>query len=337
MSKNEDPHRERDYFRAKYQKLEDLPGVGPATANKLRELGFRTVESVAMADPRELIDIGDTLPEAIIKAANRALSVPFITAAELHKEQENRLKLSTGCRSLDELFEGGMPTQSITEFYGEFGSGKSQICQQFCVTVQLPEEEGGLEGGALYIDTEQVFSTARILQMVRRFPSLTSDDVLNRIIVAEAYTSAHQMLLLENSDEIIKENNIRLIIIDSLTSHFRSEYIGREALARRQQQLNKHLHKLIRLATAFNAVAAVTNQVQAIPTPYAGWEPKPIGGHVLGHRAHSRIFIRKGHEPTRIMKVVASPFLPVREAVMQIDEFGVWNPGEAENGEGASK
>jgi len=317
---------QRAYFKSKYQTVEDLPGVGPATAQKLGELGFRTVESIAVADPRELSEIGETLPEKIIEAARRSMTIPYITAEELMKQQKTRLKLTSGCVSLDKLLEGGIPTRSITEFYAEFGGGKSQVCQQLCVTVQLPEEDGGLDGGALYIDTEHVFTSARILQIARRFPQLDPENILKRIVVAQAYTSDHQMLLLENADEVIKEYGIRLIVIDSLTSHFRSEYLGRETLSPRQQQLSKHLHKLIRLAIAFNAAAVITNQVQAVPTPYAGYAPKPVGGNILGHLAHHRIYIRKGREPNRIMKVVASPFVPVGEAAMQITETGIWNP-----------
>jgi DNA repair protein RadA len=317
----------QDYFKAKYQRIEDLPGVGPATAQRLRDLGFKTVESIAIADPKEIAEIGEETSKKIIEAARKAMVFPFMTAEQLAKKQRAQLKLTTGCEALDKLMKGGIPTQSITEFYGEFGSGKSQICQQLCVTVQLPIEEGGLNGGALYIDTEQIFDTSRILQIARRFSRIDmKKGVLRRIIVAQAFTSAHQMMLLENCDEVIKENNIKLIVVDSLTSHFRSEYIGRENLAPRQQQLNKHLHKLIRLATAFNAAAVVTNQVSANPVAYASFEPSPIGGHILGHRAHSRIYIRKGREPVRIMKVVASPFLPVGEASMRITGTGIWNP-----------
>lgn len=330
MSQEErDPQKEsQDYFRAKYQTLEDLPSVGPAIAQKLRALGFRTIESVATADPRELESLGEALPDKIIRAARRATVIPFITAEELAKIQKRQLKLSTGCQSLDQLLKGGLPTQSITEFYGEFGSGKSQICQQLCVTVQLPIEDGGLDGGALYIDTEQVFSAARVMQIAESFPHVDKDNLLKRIIVAQAFTSDHQMLLLESSDEVIKENNIKLIIVDSVTGHFRGEYLGRENLSPRQQQLNKHLHKLIRLAIAFNAAAVVTNQVLADPVPYAGFDPKPIGGHILGHRAHGRIFIRKGRDSSRIMKIVASPFLPVGEAAMQLTGRGIWSGEE---------
>jgi len=309
----------------KYLRIEDLPGVGSSTAEKLRELGFHTVESLAMATIRELIQagIGEKKASQIINAARASSSLSFIRADELITKRQNILKLTTGSKKLDALLGGGIETQAITEFYGEYGSGKSQIAHQLCVNVQLPVEEGGLDGGALYIDTENTFRVERITQMARHM-GLDPEDVLKRIILAEAYTSDHQMFLLENSDKVIKENNIKLIIIDSLTAHFRSEYIGRESLAERQQKLNQHMHKLIRLARAFNAVAFVTNQVMASPDVFFGDSVRPIGGHIVAHTSHTRIYLRKaGRGPIRIARLVSSPYLPEGECVFKITENGI--------------
>jgi len=315
---------EMEYYRAKYRTLEDLPSVGPATASKLREIGFRTVESIATAAVSELVTagVGEATAAKIIAAARRSMAITFVRGDELVKLRSSMRQLSTGCASLDNLLAGGVESQSITEIYGEFGTGKSQICQQLCVTVQLPIEQGGLEGGALYIDTENTFRPERIVQMAPRF-GLDPEEVLRRIIFAEAYTSNHQMMLLENADEVIKENNIRLIVVDSVMSHFRSEYLGREMLAPRQQQLNKHLHKLIRLARAFNAAAVITNQVMAQPDAFFAKVVRPVGGHILGHTSHTRIFLRKGRSNVRIAKLVVSPFLPEGEAPIRITERGI--------------
>jgi DNA repair protein RadA len=313
-----------EYYKAKYQILEDLPGVGPATASKLKEIGFRTVEAVATAAIRELVSagIGETTADKIVSAARKSMAITFVRGDELVKLRSNIRHLTTGCRSLDNLLGGGVESQSITEFYGEFGTGKSQICQQLCVTVQLPYDQGGLEGGALYIDTENTFRPERILQIAPRF-NLDPDEALKNIIFAEAYTSHHQMVLLENSDEVIKESNIRLIVVDSVTSHFRSEYLGREMLAPRQQELNKHLHKLIRLSRSFNTAVVVTNQVMAQPDAFFAKVVKPVGGHVMGHTSHTRVFLRKGRNNLRIAKLVVSPFLPEGETPLRITERGV--------------
>jgi len=315
-----------EYFRTKYQTLEDLPGVGVATANKLRAAGFKTVESLATAPVRHLVTSGVGGEEAmkkLVAAARKIMALEYITAEKLHEIHKNKRQLTTGCKSLDELLEGGLETQSITEFHGSFGAGKSQLCQQFAVTVQLPEDKGGLDGACLYIDTEHVFRPARVMEIAETF-DLDPKAVLKRIIYAEAYTSEHQAVLLESSDEIIKENGIRLIIVDSLTGHFRSEYIGRETLAPRQQKLNQHMHKLIRLARAFNAVAIVTNQMSTTPDAFFGKKDSPIGGNIVGHIAHTRVELRKGKAAgLRIAKTIASPFLPEGEAPMRITARGI--------------
>lgn len=318
--------------RRQYEFIEDLPGVGPATAQKLRELGYHTVESLAMATAREMEPAGVSEKKAfqIIEAARSAIGVSFIRADELYKMRQSVLRLTSGNKGLDKLLGGGLETQTITEFYGEYGSGKSQICHQLCVNVQLPPERGGLNGGALYIDTESTFRLERIVQMAR-FLGLEPDSVVKNIIYAEAYTSDHQMFLLENADEVIKANNIKLIIIDSLTAHFRSEYIGREMLAPRQQKLNRHMHKLIGLARAFNAVAVVTNQVMAKPDVFFGDAISPIGGHIVGHTSHTRVYLRRAsHGPIRIARLVSSPYLPEGEEIFKVTENGIEEVTEEE-------
>jgi len=309
----------------KYECLEDLPGIGPAISKKLRELGFHTVESLATATAKELglAGIGEKKALEVIREARSSMALSFIRADELLKMRQNVLRLTTGSKTLDELVGGGLETQTITEFFGEYGSGKSQMCHQLCVNVQLPPERGGLGGAVLYIDTENTFRTERIVQMAQHL-GLDPEEVAKNIIFAEAYTSDHQMFLVDNADKVVKENGIRLIIVDSLTSHFRSEYLGREMLAERQQKLNKHLHKLIRLARAFNAAAVVTNQVMSKPDVFFGNAVHPVGGHIVAHTSHTRIFLRKSARgPIRIARLVSSPYLPEGERVFKVTENGI--------------
>jgi len=311
--------------RKKCECLEDLPGIGPAISQKLRELGFHTVESLATATAKELepAGIGEKKALEVIREARSSMAVSFIRADELLKMRQTVLRLTTGSKMLDELLGGGLETQTITEFYGEYGSGKSQMCHQLCVNVQLPPERGGLGGAALYIDTENTFRTERVVQMARHL-GLDPEEVVKHIIFADAYTSDHQMFLVDNADKVVKENGIRLIIVDSLTSHFRSEYLGREMLAERQQKLNKHMHKLIRLARAFNAVAVVTNQVMSKPDIFFGNAIHPVGGHIVAHTSHTRIFLRKSARgPVRIARLVSSPYLPEGERIFNITENGI--------------
>jgi DNA repair protein RadA len=321
----------------RYECLEDLD-IGPATTKKLRELGVNTIENLGMATAKELEQAGISkkMARELIHKARSCMSISFIRGDELLKMRKTVQRLTTGSRMLDELLKGdnesqsgGIESQSITEFYGEFGSGKSQICHQLCVNVQLPLERGGLGGAALYIDTENTFRTERIFQMAKHL-GLDPEEAIKNIIFAEAYTSDHQMFLLENADKIIKENGVRLIIVDSLTSHFRSEYLGREMLAERQQKLNKHMHRLIRLARAFNAVAVVTNQVMSKPDVFFGDAIHPVGGHIVAHTSHTRIFLRKSARgPVRIARLVSSPHLPEGEGIFMITEGGI----EDANGE----
>ena len=328
----EEPEGETESAKTKYQFIEDLPGVGPATAQKLQELGYHTVESLAMATIRELEPVGVSEKKAfqIISAARSTMGLSFVRADELFKTRAAVQRLTSGIQALDNLLAGGLETQTITEFYGECDSGKSQVCHQLCVNVQLPPERGGLGGGALYLDTETTFRLERIVQIAQHL-GMDPQQVAKNIIYAEAYTSDHQMFLLENADEIIKKNNIKLIIVDSLTAHFRNEYLGREMLAPRQQKLNKHMHKLISLARAFNCVAIVTNQVMAKPDQFFGDAIHPIGGNIVGHTSQTRIYLRKPKSgSTRIARLVSSPYLPEGEEIYKITENGIEEVTEEE-------
>jgi DNA repair protein RadA len=311
--------------RKKYEFIEDIPGVGPATAEKLKEMGFHTVESLATATVKELTQagVGEKQAAKVIAEARDSLALSFIRADELMKMRQNVKRLSTGSKQLDELLGGGLETQTITEFYGEYGVGKSILCHQLAVNVQLPEEKGGLNGSALYIDTENTFRPEWIVRManaMRIDPAQTAKN----IIYSEAFNSDHQILLLEKADKIIQENRVKLIIVDSLTSHFRSEYLGREMLAERQQKLNSHLHRLVRLSRAFNACAVVTNQVMSRPDQFFALAVEAVGGHIVSHTSHTRLFLRRtATGPVRICKLVSSPYLPEGERIFKITEEGI--------------
>lgn len=314
----------------KYEVVEDLPGVGTATAEKLKELGFNTVESVATATVRELVPagIGEKQAARIIGEARDSISLSFVRADELMRMRQNVLRLTSGSKAFDELIGGGLESQTITEFYGEYGVGKSILCHQLAVNVQLPVGKGGLDGGALYLDTEQTFRPEWIVRMAGQL-GLDPVAMAQRIIYSEAYNSDHQMLLLEKADQVIKDNGIKLIIIDSLTSHFRSEYIGREMLAERQQRLNNHMHRLIRLARGFNAVAVVTNQVMSKPDQFFANSVDAVGGHIVAHTSHTRVFVRRAASgPIRIARLVSSPYLPEGERIFKVTEAGIQDISE---------
>ena len=314
--------------------LEDLPGVGPTTADKLREAGFGTVESIATASPTDLAEaaeIGESSAKKIIKAARELVDIGgFKTGKDVFEQRKNVRKLKTLVPEFDNLLGGGMETQAITEMYGEFGSGKSQIVHQMAVNVQLPESEGGLDGSAIFIDTENTFRPERIEQMVEGLGKDVGsvEDFLANIHVARAHTSDHQMLLMETARDLAAdlretEKPVRIFIVDSLTAHFRAEYAGRGTLAARQQKLNRHMHDLFKLVDENNAVALVTNQVMSNPAVFFGDPTKPIGGNIVGHTATFRLYLRKSKGGKRIARLVDSPNLPDGEATFMVEQAGL--------------
>jgi DNA repair protein RadA len=317
--------------------LEDLPGVGPATADKLREAGFNTIEAVAVASPGELMacaEIGESTAAKIIASARAAADIGgFETGDQILERRKNVGKISTGSKNLNDLLGGGMETQSIVELYGEFGSGKTQVAHQLAVNVQLPKNLGGLNGSAIIIDTENTFRPERIAQMVKGLPDKEDsnwepNEFLKHIHVARAFNSNHQILLAESAmglAENLREDDypVRLLVVDSVTAHFRAEYVSRGTLADRQQKLNKHLHELMRFADLNNALILVTNQVMAKPDTFFGDPTKPVGGHVLGHTATFRLYLRKSKGEKRIARLVDSPNLPDGEAVFAVTMEGL--------------
>jgi len=306
--------------------IDDLPGVGPATADKLRESGFTELMDIAVVSPQELATIAEIgLPTAsriIQEAGKQVQKDEFKTGNELFEKRQQIGKISTGSKTFDELVGGGFESQAIIELFGEFGSGKTQIAHQLCVIVQLPKEKGGLEGHAFYIDTENTFRPERIKQMAEGF-ELDPEEVLSKIHVARAYNSSHQMLLVGKVKELSKDVPARLLVVDSLTAHFRAEFVGRGTLADRQQKLNRHMHDLLRWGDLNNGVICVTNQVAAKPDAFFGDPTRPIGGHIVGHTATFRLYLRKSKGPKRIARLIDSPHLPEGEAVFSITEIGV--------------
>jgi DNA repair protein RadA len=335
--------------------LEDLPGVGPATADKLRDNGFDSYQGIAVASPGELsntADIGESSAADIIQAAREAADIGgFESGADVLERREQIGKLTWGVEEVDDLLGGGVETQSITEVYGEFGAGKSQVTHQLAVNVQLPTDAGGLHGRCIFVDTEDTFRPERIDEMVRGLPeeaietamedreidgspddedamAALVDAFLDKIHVAKAFNSNHQILLAEKAQEIAAEYEddeypVRLVCVDSLTAHFRAEYVGRGELADRQQKLNKHLHDIDRVGNLYNAATVVTNQVQSNPDSFFGDPTKPIGGNILGHKSTFRMYLKKSKADKRIVKLVDAPNLPDGEAVMRVQGEGL--------------
>eukprot|EP00486_Rosalina_sp_Unknown_P015460 CAMPEP_0201595610 /NCGR_PEP_ID=MMETSP0190_2-20130828/192558_1 /ASSEMBLY_ACC=CAM_ASM_000263 /TAXON_ID=37353 /ORGANISM="Rosalina sp." /LENGTH=350 /DNA_ID=CAMNT_0048055659 /DNA_START=174 /DNA_END=1226 /DNA_ORIENTATION=+ len=303
--------------------------ISSTDIKKLRDGNFYTVESIAYTPKKQLTEIkgiSDQKVEKIQEAAYKLLStnMTFCTASDYYQKRSEIIKITTGSTKLDELLGGGIETGSITEIFGEFRTGKTQICHMLCVTCQFPVSSGGAEGCALYIDTEGTFRPKRVAQMAERF-GMDSNDLLDNISFARAYSSDHQMKLLQEAASMMTTSHYSLVIVDSATALFRSEYVGRAELAERQQILGKFLRQLLQLCDIFGVAVVITNQVVSDPSGMSMFGPqtKPIGGNIIAHASTTRVSLRKGSKATRIAKIFDSPNLPEDECQFTISNEGI--------------
>ena len=315
-------------------KLTDLPGIGPAVSAKLESAGIYDLMSIAVMTPADLSDAAGVSPAVArkaIQASRKMLDLGFVDGSEYAKKRESVHFITTGSKNLDNLLGGrGVESKSITEAFGAFGSGKTQVGLTLAVNVQLPPDMGGVNGKAVFIDTEGTFRPSRIKQIAEKL-NANPDKVLKNIFVARAFNSDHQVLLLDKITEMIKKGEpIKLMIIDSLTAHFRAEFSGRGQLADRQQKLNRYIHNLMKLAETHNLAVYVTNQVMANPAQLFGDPTTAIGGHIVGHASTYRIYLRRGKKDSRVAKLIDSPNLPDNECVFFLSEAGVIDGAAAE-------
>jgi DNA repair protein RadA len=313
------------------KKLTDVPGIGPGIAAKLEAAGVYDLMGLAVMSPPALSDmagVGEAVARKAIQAARSMMNLGFMDAGELAKKREKVLYISTGSENLNNLLGGrGVETGAITEAYGAFGSGKTQLALTLAVNTQLPKEQGGVNGKAVYIDTEGTFRPDRIRQLADALGA-NPEKVLKNILVARAFNSDHQILLMDKINEMMKDGEpIKLVIIDSLTAHFRAEFAGRGQLADRQQKLNRYLHNVMKLAEQHNLAIFVTNQVMANPAVMFGDPTTAIGGNILGHASTYRMYLRRGKAGSRVAKLIDSPNLPENEAQFFLTEAGVRDEG----------
>ncbi|MDG7000537.1 MAG: DNA repair and recombination protein RadA [Nitrososphaerota archaeon] len=313
--------------------IADLPGVGPATKAKLESGGITTILDLAASTVNELVDnlnITDETAHNLVFEAQKILKEKgylekdLISAQELFARRAKMLKCTTFSKNLDLLLAGGIETQAVTEFYGEFGSGKTQICHTVCVSTQLPVEQGGLNGSALYIDTESTFRPERIAQIAKA-RELDVDSILANIHVAKIYNASHLELIVRAMGNLIQQNNIKLVIVDSIISLHRAEFVGRGTLSERQQKLNAIMHRLKRISEIYNVAIIITNQVQATPDTFFGDPTKAAGGNIIGHASTYRVYLRKaGQERKAIM--IDSPMHPYGDTNFVVTEGGITDP-----------
>jgi len=309
------------------QKLEEH-GINNADIKKLTEAGYQTVESVAFTTKKNLLVIkGLTEPkiDKIMEACQKVVPMSFQTAADFYQKRQNVIHLSTGSRELDNLLGGGFETGSITEMFGEFRTGKTQICHTLCVTCQLPKEKGGGEGKAMYIDTEGTFRPERLVDIAERF-GLDGREVLENVAFARAHNSDQQNKLLLQAAALMAENRYALLVVDSATALYRTDFSGRGELSARQMHLGKFLRNLQRIADEFSVAVVITNQVMSQvdgSAMFVGDQKKPIGGNIMAHASTTRLYLRKGRAESRVCKIYDSPCLPESEATYAIGKGGI--------------
>jgi len=303
-------------------------GVSASDVKKLGDAGFHTIEAVAYAPKKELLNIkgiSEAKAEKILGEAAKLVPMGFTTATEFHQRRAEIIQVSTGSKELDKLLQGGIETGSITEMFGEFRTGKTQLCHTLAVTCQLPIDQGGGEGKAMYIDTEGTFRPERLLAVAERY-GLVGADVLDNVAYARAFNTDHQTQLLYQASAMMAESRYALLIVDSATALYRTDYSGRGELSARQGHLARFLRMLLRLADEFGVAVVITNQVVAQvdgAAMFSADPKKPIGGNIIAHASTTRLYLRKGRGETRICKIYDSPCLPEAEAMFAINADGV--------------
>ena len=312
-------------------KLTDVPGIGPGIVAKLEAAGVYDLMGLAVLSPGGLANmagIGEAVARKAIQAARGLMKLGFSDGLEFAKRREDVVCITTGSENMDNLLGGGgIETRSLTEAYGAFGSGKTQLALTLAVNVQKPKDQGGAGGKAVFIDTEGTFRPKRIKEIAEAIGA-DPEKALKNILVARAFNSDHQMLLADKISELIKNGEpVKLVIIDSLTAHFRAEFTGRGQLADRQHKLNRYLHSLMKLAEQHNLAIYVTNQVMANPAMMFGDPTTAVGGNIVGHASTYRIYLRKGKAGSRVAKLIDSPNLPDDECVIFLTGEGIRDIG----------
>ena len=305
-------------------------GIQSADIKKLVEAGFNSLESVSYVPKKNLVVIkglSEGKVDKIIKAVYDILQYKIQPSTIALQERKKLTRITSGSKELDTLLGGGFESNSITELFGEFRTGKTQICHTLCVTCQLPKSDGGGEGKAIYIDTEGTFRPEKLASIAERF-GLDPKETIENVYYARAYNSDHQNRLLMKVCALMCEHKFSLLVVDSATALYRTDYSGRAELSNRQMSLAKFLRNLQKIADEHKIVVVITNQVVATVdgNSFGGNDKKPIGGHIMAHACQTRLYLKKGLKQNRICKIYDSPSLPEAEASYSITDRGIDDP-----------
>lgn len=302
-------------------------GIATADITKLRQAGIFTIPGVQMQCRKDLTQIkglSEAKVEKILEAVRKMADVGFMTGTMCLLQRSQVVHISTGSIALDQLLGGGVESRAITEAFGEFRTGKTQIAHTLCVTCQLPRQMGGGNGKAVYVDTEGTFRPERIRPIAERF-GLDPGSTLDNILVARAYTHEHQAHLLSMVAAKMAEEPFGLLVVDSVTALFRVDFSGRGELAERQQKLGRMMSQLIKVAEEFNVAVYITNQVVADPggVHVCGRSKETGRWACLGARLDDAHFAAQGPGEQRVCKIFDSPSLPEVECTFAITEQGI--------------
>lgn len=314
--------------------LDLVKNINARQIKLLQESGISSAEALAMS-PHNIISnidgLGEKTAKKLIWNARNALGMSEFVAAE--DIDENTEYITTGSSELNRILGGGFQTGKLTEVYGPFKSGKTNLAHTISVTIQLPKNKGGLGAKVAYIDTENTFSKEKIKRIAKRF-GMDPKKVLSGIFHARIFSSDHQSQMITKAETLCKTRGVRLIIVDSLMALMRAEYVGIGMLARRQAVLNNMIHALSRIAETYNCAVLLTNQVA---TKMMGMfsSDDAIGGNIIAHGCHFRVMFKtKGFSSNNSLKrravIVDAPDLPPEEAEFFITSVGIADTEKAE-------
>ena len=259
--------------------------------------------------------------ELEIKEKNKSKisKITFISPSDLLIQEQQTEIIKTGSQNLNELLGGGFRLGEITEAYGSFNTGKSQLAFTLCVNLSKLNSNYC----TLFIDTESSFRSARIVEIAEE-KGLDSKKILESIKLLKIKSTGEQIDIIEKLSDILEsEPNIKLIIIDSLIANLRAEYLGREQLIKRQQILANMLHKLGEAVEKHKVGIYITNQVGTDPNCLFGDPTVALGGNVLAHFSQTRLYFRSGSKGNKVVKLTDSSCLPCGEALFKITTGGI--------------
>ncbi|XP_030875607.1 DNA repair protein XRCC3 isoform X2 [Leptonychotes weddellii] len=273
------------------------------------------------------------------------------TALHLHQQKQRfpaqHQRLSLGCPVLDGLLRGGLPLDGLTELAGPSSAGKTQLALQLCLTVQFPRRHGGLEAGAVYICTEDVFPSARLQQLMAQQRRLRTDvpgDVVDRIkfgnqIFVEHVADVDTLLecVRKKVPALLSRGMARLVVIDSVAAPFRCEFDGAASVPRARclQALGAALRQLSCTfqspVLCINQVTEVTEEQGTAPGPQGVWDERvsPALGMTWSNQLLMRLMVSR-RRPDRTLRVVFAPHLPPSSCSYTVNAEGVrGTPGTA--------